>query len=238
MTSEDIKHQLIIIIRQKIVSYLLSDIYGVCVCVCTHACVCLCKCVSVHAYACVWVCTHVRLCGCVCVCVCVCACVCVGGGIEIYIEVHLFAIPMLRQQFTGWLRWQVHCAGEGDRIMVVVKCRAGRFTHCHYITMWRCSRDYLHPVFFLGIYLPDWNCRLSGSFETCRQTFHCSSGNNLKGIAGFLWSYSEKCLPFSTSSVYWKYLLSSPTLQIYTIASESLQHKRLKSDYLEGTNVF
>ena len=71
-------------------SYLLSDIYDVCVC--THTCVRAFVCVCVSAHVCAFVCMRV------------CVRVCVGRGIAIYIGVHLFAIPMLKQQFTGWLK--------------------------------------------------------------------------------------------------------------------------------------
>ena len=72
MTSEDIKHQLIIII--------ISLQSGVCMCVraCVHACVCACVRVCVCVCVCARARARVRPCVCVCVCLCVgCVCVCV-----------------------------------------------------------------------------------------------------------------------------------------------------------------
>ena len=72
MTSEDIKHQLIIIITD---THTHTHTHTHSVRVCVRACVRVCVCVCVCACVCVCVCA----CVCVCVCVCVClvrACVC------------------------------------------------------------------------------------------------------------------------------------------------------------------
>ena len=76
MTSEDIKHQLIIIIIS-----LPPYVRAVCVRACVRVCVCVC--VRERASVCVAVCACLRVCVRACVCVCVCArvsvrmCVCV-----------------------------------------------------------------------------------------------------------------------------------------------------------------